>query len=40
MSPVVVIGFKALNAPAAVVALVPPAAIGKVPAAKAEEDVE
>ena len=39
-SPVVVIGDKLLNAVAAVVPAVPPAAIGRVPAAKAEEDVE
>jgi len=39
-SPVVVIGLKLLNAVAAVFPAVPPAAIGSVPAAKADEDVE
>ena len=34
------LGTNALNAPLAVVALVPPAAIGRVPAAKADELVE
>ena len=40
MSPAVVIGLNALNAALAVVADVPPAAIGKVPAAKALDEVE
>jgi hypothetical protein len=34
------LGTNALNAPLAVVALVPPAAIGRVPAARADELVE
>ena len=39
-SPVVVIGDKALNAADAVVWPVPPAAMGRVPAVRADELVE